>query len=356
MKYVGSIGEQVRAAAVHSSSRSRVRGGVALAALLFAGASLAACDVPLTELSKDRGAMRVTIDPSHIEASAALGALSSQSNLDMQPAEYRITGTGPSGASFTESSSGGESDITDIRIGEWRVEVSAFNAAEQEIGYGSATVEVKSGELAPVHITVRPLSGTGSLSLLVTWPQEELADPELTAALADAQGRSEKLGFEMPEPGKAEFWSDEIEAGYYTLTLQLIDGDQVLAGAVDAVRVVKGGRTRGEFSFDDLNHPTGEIDISVVSEMDDPLEVSITQAPSAIAYRSSVTAQAEVANAGGSEIAYRWYLNAESAGTGPTLDIGENLSPGTYRLDVVAVTADGRRSGSATHQLTVEQP
>jgi hypothetical protein len=49
-----------------------------------------------------------------------------------------------------------------------------------------------------------------------------------------------------------------------------------------------------------------------------------------------------------------WYVNGQSAGTG-ALYTGENLQAGVYRLDAVAFSADGSRSGSATHSFRVSE-
>ena len=122
----------------------------------------------------------------------------------------------------------------------------------------------------------------------------------------------------------------------------------------DTLRIVKDGHTEGAFSFEDLNHPTGDVDISVISDLDDPLEVEINAEHTTIARGESMTADAWVENAGDAEIEYNWYLNGAPAGTNASVSVGADLSPGSYRLDIVVRTADGRRSGSATHSFTVE--
>jgi len=346
--YATGLNERRRAGAV-------LKAAVVIGVL--AGIGLAACDVPVGEVRQDpetRGALRVAIQQAGGETAGGLGALAASSGVDMEPAAYRISGSGPSDASFETWSNGGTSDIGDLRTGEWLVEVSAFNAAEQEIGYGSHTVQISGAELATVSIVVRALSGTGSLSLSVIWDGEELAEPSIAAQLVAPAGESRELEFEITAPGAAEFSDSEIDSGYYTLILQLIDDGEIVAGAADTVRIVKDGHTEGAFNFEDLNHPTGDVDISVVSDLDDPLEVEINGAQSTIERGESMTADAWVENGGDAEIEYYWYLNGAPAGTDASVSVGAELSPGSYRLDVVARTADGRRSGSSTHSFTVE--
>ncbi len=338
----------------------RCAGAVLKAAVVIgvlAATALAACDLPVGEVREnpeDRGALRVSIQQAGSETAGGLGALAASSGVDMEPAAYRISGSGPSDASFETWSNGGTKDIGDLRTGEWLVAVSAFNADEHEIGYGSETVEISGAELATVSIVVRALSGTGSLSLSVIWDGEELAEPSIAAQLIAPAGESRELEFEITAPGAAEFSGSEIDSGYYTLILQLLDGGEIVAGAADTVRIVKDGHTEGAFSFEDLNHPTGEVDISVISDLDDPLEVEINAEHTTIARGESMTADAWVENAGDAEIEYNWYLNGAPAGTNASVSVGADLSPGSYRLDIVVRTADGRRSGSATHSFTVE--
>ncbi|MCK5152949.1 MAG: hypothetical protein KAQ93_01200, partial [Spirochaetales bacterium] len=66
------------------------------------------------------------------------------------------------------------------------------------------------------------------------------------------------------------------------------------------------------------------------------------------------TVQMLVANPGEDVINYQWYLNGGFTGTGETLTFGMDLRSGTYRLDGVAISEDGKRSGSAFHSFTVE--
>ncbi len=338
-----------RTADLNGSMRRRVASRFAIVLALLATAAIVACDMPHTEAPEDTGSLLVTI-----ESGGSLGALTLLPGTSMEPAEYRIIGNGPSGASFETRTSGGFSEIQDLRLGEWQIEVSAFNADEEEIGYGNGTVEIENGQTAELNVVVRALSGTGSLSLSVVWPADEVENGEIAATLASSDGDSEALAFDTVANGEAAFFSDEIDAGYYTLILQLLEDGHVVAGAVDTVRIVQDGVTEGSFSFEDLNHPTGDIDIIVVPEMDEPLEVAIIGGTETLGYGESMTVSAEVENAGDSALEYTWYLNGAAVGSEASLTVGDDLSPGSYRLDVVVFTEDGQRSGSDSHNFAVE--
>jgi len=338
-----------RTAELNGSMRRRVASRFAIVLALLATAAVVACDMPHAEAPEESGSVLVTI-----ESGDSLGALTLLPDTSMEPEEYRITGNGPSGASFETWTSGGSSEIQDLRLGEWQIETSAFNVDEEEIGYGNGTVAVENGQTAELNVVLRALTGIGSLSLSVVWPAEEVENGEIAATLASSDGHSESLAFEPVVDGEASFFSDEIDAGYYTLILQLLEDDHVVAGAVDTVRIVQDGLTEGTFSFADLNHPTGDIDIIVVPDMDEPLEVAITGGTETLSYGESMTVSAEVENAGDSTLEYTWYLNGAAVGSEASLTVGDGLSPGSYRLDVVVFTEDGQRSGSDSHNFAVE--
>lgn len=216
-------------------------------------------------------------------------------------------------------------------------------------------MEVEPGGQAAVSIAVRPLSGTGLLSLWLSWPADQVSAPAVTASLTALAGQPQALHFALDQAaGTADYHNAEINAGYYTLALQLTDGGTVVAGAVETVRIVRNGHTEGQFSFDDLNHPTGNIDIIVSPDMDEPLDVQIEGAATMVAYGESQSATAAVDNADGAELEYAWYLNGGHVGDGASVVLDSALALGSYRLDLVVFTADGSRSGSASHSFRVE--
>ncbi|TVR53591.1 MAG: hypothetical protein EA426_17790 [Spirochaetaceae bacterium] len=317
--------------------------------VLVAAVFLGACDAPFGWDSSASGSVVVSLD--------GMTSLSPQMLLPetaMDVAEYRITGVGPDAAEFEATTSGETVEIENLRVGEWTLDVSAFNADMIEIGYGRSTVLIRRGETASIGVALRPLVGTGSLSLSVTWPAGEIADGNVVAALTPFGGDAQQLEFTASGDASATYHAAEIAAGYYSMVLQLRDGETVVAGAVETVRVVHGAETSGVFDFADLNHPTGDIEIIVVLDMAEPLTAVISGAADVLPYGDTMTALATVENAGSAEVFYAWYLNGAGIGDGESVVVGSDLRPGTYRLDVIVFTADGVRSGSASHGFRVE--
>ncbi|MCU4754048.1 carboxypeptidase regulatory-like domain-containing protein [Halobacteria archaeon AArc-curdl1] len=69
----------------------------------------------------------------------------------------------------------------------------------------------------------------------------------------------------------------------------------------------------------------------------------------------TVTLSAENADPGSGEMeSYEWTLDGAVVGDTETVDIGSNLEPGTYEVELT-VTNDGGNSDSATETLTVEE-
>src|SRR5271157_1150020 len=54
--------------------------------------------------------------------------------IDMNAASYTISGTGPNGAAFSQSTSGGSLTVESLAFGGWNVTVDALNAGETRIG------------------------------------------------------------------------------------------------------------------------------------------------------------------------------------------------------------------------------
>ena len=335
---------------IKKSLRTLRLNSVLMALIAIVGLALVACDMPQgNDSSAEEGTLRINIDSGDGTRSLTL-----LPDTDMVPSQYRITGDGPNGDSFETTTVGGTTEVPNLRVGDWTVEVFAKNAQAQEIGYGQSAVAITAAATTAVEIAVRPLSGTGELSLTVEWPAAEVSEPAVAATLTRVGGDSQSLAFTIGAAGSAGFTGQAIDAGYYTLSLTLLDGDTVVAGAVETVRIVHGGHTSGSFSFQELNHATGEVDMVVTVDSSAPLEVRIDDASEVLAFGATMDVSAVVTNASAAELTYEWYVNGTHTGAGPSLQFGADLARGNYRLDVVVFTDDGLRFGSAGHQFRVE--
>ncbi len=270
--------------------------------------------------------------------------------LDMTAASYTITGRGPSGANFVQTTATAPVQIKDLAAGAWSVTVEALNAAATVIGDGTTTVTLTAGNQSNVSITVKPLSGYGTLQLTVNWPAALVTSASVTAQLVPAAGATRALTFTLGS-GTAGSATTSIPVGYHTLSLQVLDGTVPVAGAIEIVRILKDQTTAGTFAFSQVNPAPGNMQVSITPSMANPLTVTLSGQRASVVQGTGFTLQASVAGVTG--VVYSWYLNGGFSSTGASYAVPATLTPGTYRIDVAAFTADGLRAGSATTSLTV---
>ena len=277
--------------------------------------------------------------------------------ISMDISNYSITGTGPGGSAFTESFIGGTLVKNSLLLGEWTIVVDAFNDTGIRIGTGSTIVQVVTGETS-TSIIVKPVSGTGSLDLTITWPEAQIASPSLHATLSSAIGDTQSLAFAIVG-SSATYSSSALENGYYTLAFTLNDNGIVKAGAVDVVRIIAGQTTSGAYECKNTGEIGGQLAVTVTTEMNPPLEFAAMNIASSQIVGDIQHLSANIANYSG-EVVYSWYVNGVFQTFGQNYDFGEGLSIGYYRVDVVARSIDGKRAGSTTHTvqliLSAEEP
>ncbi len=271
--------------------------------------------------------------------------------FDMDADSYVIEGIGPSSSSFTLNTASVSNLIEELYPGDWTISIDALNVNSQVIGQGSGAVSVSRGETSSVNIIVKPLDGTGPLDLTVLWDINDIADPVVSARLIPYSG-SEISPLFTETAGGISSSLTTLDAGYYTLILQLFETDTVVMGAVETVRIVAEQTTAGTFDFTEVNSVGGTIDIGIDVDLDNPIEVSLTGIVDTMVMGSSmiVTASAPLET---ETISYMWYVNGSSAGSGATVTVGSTFDPGIYRLDVIALATDGSRSGSSNHNFTI---
>ena len=307
---------------------------------VLAATLLAACQSPASLGTPRKASLTIQIG-NNINSRTLLP------NIDMNPASYTVTGSGPNNATFTATTTGGTVTENNLAFGSWTVVVNATNAAGNLIGTGSASTQVNTASTSTVSVTVTPVSGVGTLNLAASWPTGSVQTPSVAATLTPALGSAQNLPFSI-SGSSASYSSSSVGNGYYTLALTVQDTGVVAAGAVDVVRIVTGATTSGTYAFSQVNAPGGTIQVNVAANMQNPLTVAIAGASATQAVGTSQTLTASVGNYTGN-VVYVWYVNGVSAGTGPTFAFNSGSVVGyTYRIDVTAFSADGTQAGSAT--------
>ncbi|NBF40524.1 MAG: hypothetical protein GVY14_08910 [Spirochaetes bacterium] len=260
----------------------------------------------------------------------SVGGLSSQTILpgvDTRPVHYRLTGTGPNGDSFDVDTADGSATVADLAPGSWSVDAVGTNSAGFPVADGTASVTLEAGRETPVAVPVTVVDGTGTLELSTTWNPEHTVSPSVEAVIVDADGYETTLSVPVDSPGAASTTISGVPVGYHRLSLQLLDGGEVIAGAGESVRIMADVTTTAELPFPDLNK-VGEA-VSVVAESfvlawDPPGDASGIES-----YRVYARPRGE----------YQWQSVSEvQASETPTLAVTQSLlSYGTWEFAVTAV-------------------
>jgi len=261
---------------------------------------------------------------------------------------YKITGTGPNGSKFSTQTGGDPVTVPGLSLGQWNISVDALNAANDTIGHGESSTAVAAGENSVTVAVLLATSGSGSLSLTVTWDPRQVQGPGgVSASITPVKG-----GFAPPltaftgTDGSLSSATSGILPGYYFLNLSLLDhAGNVVASTTDLVWIVNAQTSTGKFDFTNAVN-TGSIKISI-TPLPNPLNVSIVQ--------SGSTLSAVVANYSGTDLSYQWYMNGTPVGTNSSTYTLPS-TPGCYWISVIVWTTDWAQAGSATTSYQIGNP
>jgi hypothetical protein len=273
--------------------------------------------------------------------------------IDTAIAYYEITYAHEDGDSVTVTTESASHTKENAVAGTWTITVLAYNAVDVLIASGEKEVTINHGDSVSVNITLGPIAGPGSLAVDVLWPTAEIVSPSLEGTLVPVDGDPVDLTFQYGAEGTASYNDTEIEAGFYTLTVKLYDYEQLAGGAVELVQILQGYETAGSYDFSDPNL-AGDLDVTIAPCFDACLEVTVTGYTVPVTYGTPVTLTASTTGTE-SNVVYTWYCNGETLDTGVDSVTISNKLPGTYRIDTIALTADGLYGGSATTTITIQE-
>jgi hypothetical protein len=245
--------------------------------------------------------------------------------------------------------------IPGLAFGAWTISADGLNAGGTVVTHGDATVSVVAGVTQTVSVSMLPVAGQGTFALTVTWPVAGVDIPSVQSQLVPSQGAPVDLVFTSPTAGQATATVASVQNGYYTLVVKLLDNTQLVMGAIDVVRIVKGQTTSGTINFPQVNTGTGSIVVNITPQMNNPVVVTMSGQAAEAGTGLPMTVNASIP-AGLGNATYVWYLNGVSRATGPSFTFNDQanpLTPGIYRLDVSAFAGGGSQGGSATYTLKV---
>ncbi len=264
--------------------------------------------------------------------------------IDMTPVSYDIEGTGPYGATFSLNNvTQNSAAINSLVAGAWAISVTARNTEGVAIASGSTAVAVVACQTAQAEVTVRPLSGTGSFVLSLSWPENTVNVPSVTGVLTSRSGQQTPLTITMGSDNfSASYANSSLAAGYYTLSMKISDGGNLVWGRIESVRIVAGVTTTGSIVLmaADMNPANeGNVAITVGADMENPIEITFTGQTASIVQGADMTVTAATSEP---VDGYQWYLNGDpiTGATASSITIGSALSAANYRLDLVVTKGE----------------
>jgi len=223
-----------------------------------------------------------------------------------------------------------QTDPVSLRPGLWTVTATAFNQAADIIGVASAEVLVKARQTSTISLTIRSLSGNGTLSLSADLSEVELVSPTISGSLTFGTS-GEVTPISLVISGSSAGYTGSIAAGTYLLALELVDGVSSVARYVDTVLIVKDLTSFGSLVFRAVQ---GSVVVQLADEITRPIAVSLSGLEASLTTEESMTVTASPAVVVDS---YQWYLDGQelSGQTSSQITLGPGLGVGQYALTVV---------------------
>ncbi|TVR29337.1 MAG: hypothetical protein EA404_15070 [Spirochaetaceae bacterium] len=223
-----------------------------------------------------------------------------------------------------------QSEPVRLRPGPWQVTVNAVNDEGKIIGLASAAVTVVARQTVTSSVSIRSLTGEGTLSLTADVSELELLSPSISGTLSSG-ATGEASGVSMSINGSSGSFEQTLEAGTYLLSLQLFESDTPIAGFVNTVLIVYQEITSAALVFRPVS---GSVVVELADEITRPIAVTLEGLQESLGPEESMTVSAQTAVAVDS---YQWYLDgyAIPGETGQQITLGPGLDEGEYLLTVV---------------------
>ena len=179
-------------------------------------------------------------------------------SLDMNVSSFNVSGSGPGTATFSLTGVTGPSvEQSALSAGTWTINVYAFNASRDLVGSGSTSATIEAGQTSTASVTVIPLSGTGAMTVSISWATGLVSTPSVVATLTPVGDEAQNLTFSVGATSVSYSSGKTLNAGYYSLSLQLMDGGVEVWGFFEAVRILKDQTTSASFTLTSLDLLTG---------------------------------------------------------------------------------------------------
>lgn len=286
------------------------------------------------------GTLRIILDNTDEET-----RLISPDNYPLEVIKYRISGQGPSGATFNITTTKTNATLEGLAVGTWILEAEGLNENDMAVVQGSTEFTLTASNTSAV-IRLDELIGHGNLSVNATWDANTTKDPEVQFILtAQHEAEGETISAMMGD-GEASFIKQDIEAGSYILQARLYDAGILIAGFTEAVRIVADETSSATIGFSLDRFPITPGTLQLLDQSGIPVECTIEGITEEVDAGEAITISLTPSRNTGMECTVAWYVDGIQVSTGMQTEI--EFTPGRHRLDAVAYTNKIGSYGSAS--------
>ncbi len=311
---------------------------------LVTAISITACINPLDDLktgSLSKGTVTISVAGSDGRTLIPAAA---------QIQSYSISGTGPSGASAgPQTNPNGNFSFTGIIAGNWTFTINGLNSDEEIIASGTVQLTVAAGSGANATVALKPLDGTGTFSVQLSWPAEQLADT-VAVSLSSINGASVPASFTLS--GSTAELNTVLNTGSYLVSLHVLrEGKRISRQLNEAVQIFRDQTTSWVYEFTPEDFRALYTITYHANGSSDPVPVDTT-----LYFRGDtapILGDADTMSLDGYTFSH-W--NTQADGQGAVYDFGGTLTIGTESINLYArflleqCTGLTPPTGSATKQ------
>lgn len=288
--------------------------------------------VVLTSCRQDggTGTLRIILDSTNGNT-----RLISPENYPLDVVKYRISGSGPGGATFNITTTKTSATLEGLAVGVWSLAATGLNENDDGIVQGMTEFTLTANSTSAV-IKLDELVGQGNLSVSAVWDADTTKDPEVKFILTPQHGDQGETIPATISSGEASFIKQNLESGSYILQAQLYDSGVLVAGFTEAVRIVADETSSAEISFSLDRFPITPGSLQLLDQSGIPVQCTIEGIGEEVNAGETVSVALTPSRNTGMDCTVSWYVDGILTATGMQAEI--EFTPGHHRLDAVAYT------------------
>lgn len=277
--------------------------------------------------------------------------------LSLDVTSYDVSGTGPSGATFSVIGITSTSYVLENLVpGDWSVLAKGYNIDGDLIVQSAQTAISLNSENTTLELDLLPLSGSGTFSLDLSWPIDTIDTAEIIATLTPDVGEVIPLTFVITGT-TATIVDLTLPRGYYELSLKLYDtsfNGYLVWSKVETVLIFADEITSKTWTLvaETMNSPTPEnLGLVLTVDTKSPIEMSLAGVVALLDFDTTMTVTAS-----GTPVptSWKWFLDGDVLinETTSSVTVGLGLLENTlHTLTVIGRTGDIAGSTDATFRI-----